>query len=785
VSIKHRMRRALGVGLAGAMVLALMPAGAATAAGHSDVCANVPAQTDFQDQGSISSAFVEYIECMQAYGIAAGFPDGTYRPGLSVSRQQMALFIARFISQAEDGDTTIPPTAPSTYTDRMDATPEARAAIDWLTQRGVVQGFADNTYRPGANVTRAQMASFIAQAMEEVGADLDEGAGGNYPDVDDNATHSDNINKLTEAGVVQGFGDGTYRPGANVTRQQMSQFIILGAAELLEQDLWEGQYTEGAQPAGPVSLNQSSAAAGGTITGSVENPASIASVSVTGCGFSNQPVSVSGAGTFSLTIPAGQTPGACALQFNVLRTDGTSTQQTINFNVTATPQQNTAAPDLVSASANTATGVVTYTFDQNVTGITPAAENFAVYNAAGVRAQSTNVSVPASAPTTVIAQFTTGQATSATLAAVREGAVQDAAGRQNYAAGAPLGAQTQPAGITSRADLQSVSNARIEGGNIVADFRFDQVVTAAPGAAVNDFAIIANDGTVYGSLAVTAVSADNRTVSLSFAANPAIVPIGNIVRGAVQNEDAFGANSLVLQTQPRTAPPAYTTGVTADQTNRPDITNVAVAGTNTVAFTFDEAVNANPDRFNFWIYDATGALTQADSASRASTNTSVVNAVFPAGTVGNAVGAIVTPGAVTSVATGLANVQHETGLQNLQFTAGRTALPDLVRVDVAFNQFGANTVTYTFDQALPGGYTAPASDYRLIDANGALFTPSAAGTINTARTQVTFSVANGNAYTAAQAAAAVKGAVQDTTLAGAVPNQQADLTEGAVTVTRP
>jgi hypothetical protein len=166
----------------------------------------------------------------------------------------MALFIARFISQAEDGDTSIPPTAPSTYTDRGSATPEARAAIDWLTERGVVTGYSDNTYRPGGNVTRAQMASFIARAMEEVGADLDEGDGGNYPDVDDNATHSDNINKLTEAGVVRGFTDGTYRPGANVTRQQMAQFIILAAAELNEQGLWEGEFEEPVTP--PPATNQ-------------------------------------------------------------------------------------------------------------------------------------------------------------------------------------------------------------------------------------------------------------------------------------------------------------------------------------------------------------------------------------------------------------------------------------------------------------------------------------------------------------------------------------------------
>ncbi|MFA9446083.1 S-layer homology domain-containing protein [Egicoccus sp. AB-alg6-2] len=244
VSITHRVRRTLGVAMAGAMVLSLLPAGAAFADNHEDVCADAPESTDFQDHATISATFREYVECMQAYGIAAGFPDGTYRPGQHVTRQQMALFIARFIEQAENGNTTVPPTAASDYPDRENATPEAQAAIDYLTERGIVEGFRDGTYRPGANVTRAQMASYIARAMEEVGAELPEGDGDNYPDVDDDATHSDNINKLTEAGIVRGFGDGTYRPGANVTRQQMAQFIILGAAELHEQGLWEGEFEE-------------------------------------------------------------------------------------------------------------------------------------------------------------------------------------------------------------------------------------------------------------------------------------------------------------------------------------------------------------------------------------------------------------------------------------------------------------------------------------------------------------------------------------------------------------
>jgi hypothetical protein len=237
------------------MVLALMPAGIATADDHSDVCEDAPEFT-FTDENQISATFRDYVNCMAAYGITIGYPDGSFRPGLSVNRQQMALFIARYVSQAEDGDIDIPNAPNSGYPDRNAATPEGRQAIDFLTQRGVVEGYPDGTYRPGNDVTRAQMASFIARAMEAVGADLPEGDDDTFDDVDAADTHSDNINALAEAGIVRGYGDGTYRPGNPVTRQQMSQFIVLGAAELDAQGIWDGEYVEDATPPPAPGTNQ-------------------------------------------------------------------------------------------------------------------------------------------------------------------------------------------------------------------------------------------------------------------------------------------------------------------------------------------------------------------------------------------------------------------------------------------------------------------------------------------------------------------------------------------------
>lgn len=262
MSITHRVRRTLGVAMAGAMVLSLLPAGAAFASNHEDICDDAPAESlpSYDDQDSISGTFEEYVECMGAYGIARGFTDGTFGPGQNVTRQQMASFVARFISQAEDGDVDIPTSTPAAYTDRATISDQHIAAVDWLSERGVVEGFPDGSYRPGVNVSRQQMASFIARAIEEVGGDLPEGDDDTFEDVEADSVHADNINALAAAGIVQGFGDGSYRPGNAVTRQQMSQFVILGAAELDDQGLWDGEFIVDEDPSAAVNVTPTASA---------------------------------------------------------------------------------------------------------------------------------------------------------------------------------------------------------------------------------------------------------------------------------------------------------------------------------------------------------------------------------------------------------------------------------------------------------------------------------------------------------------------------------------------
>lgn len=104
-----------------------------------------------------------------------------------------------------------------------------QAAVDCLAHLGVTQGgplgAPDDQYGPALDVTRGQMAGFLARLITRAGGTLPADAPDAFDD-DDGTTHEAAINALAAAGVVEGFDDGTYRPGAFVRRDQMASFLL-------------------------------------------------------------------------------------------------------------------------------------------------------------------------------------------------------------------------------------------------------------------------------------------------------------------------------------------------------------------------------------------------------------------------------------------------------------------------------------------------------------------------------------------------------------------------------
>jgi hypothetical protein len=104
------------------------------------------------------------------------------------------------------------------------------ASIACAQELGLTVGTSPTTYSPEAPVSRAQMASFIANVLDLVGFALPQ----NPPDAfdDDNGSvHDLAINQLAALGVIQGTGPRAYNPSGNVSRGQMARFLV-GAYEV-------------------------------------------------------------------------------------------------------------------------------------------------------------------------------------------------------------------------------------------------------------------------------------------------------------------------------------------------------------------------------------------------------------------------------------------------------------------------------------------------------------------------------------------------------------------------
>lgn len=159
------------------------------------------------------------IDCVTWWAVAKGTGAGTYAPGREVNRAQMATFIAQAIESAGG---SLPVDPPDAFDDDDGGTHER--ATDQLAAVGIVGGVGERTYAPGRAVTRAQMASFLAAAVEHLlGGPLADG-GDHFAD-DDASVHVANIDRVAAAGLATGTGGDRYAPGRPVRRDQMASFI--------------------------------------------------------------------------------------------------------------------------------------------------------------------------------------------------------------------------------------------------------------------------------------------------------------------------------------------------------------------------------------------------------------------------------------------------------------------------------------------------------------------------------------------------------------------------------
>ena len=101
-----------------------------------------------------------------------------------------------------------------------------RDAINCIAYYGITNGTGDgSTYSPNQDVTRAEMAVFIARSAEVAGVDLGDAMGDEFTDIGDTwGEAQDAINQLASKGMIA--SGGAFRPDDTITRAEMASFLI-------------------------------------------------------------------------------------------------------------------------------------------------------------------------------------------------------------------------------------------------------------------------------------------------------------------------------------------------------------------------------------------------------------------------------------------------------------------------------------------------------------------------------------------------------------------------------
>jgi len=99
----------------------------------------------------------------------------------------------------------------------------AQHDIELMASMGVAKGVGDNKFNPNGSVTRAE---FVALLVRSFGVPIEPVSETSFKDVPPDAWLAAEVEAAHKVGIALGFEEGTFRPYAQVTREQIAALIV-------------------------------------------------------------------------------------------------------------------------------------------------------------------------------------------------------------------------------------------------------------------------------------------------------------------------------------------------------------------------------------------------------------------------------------------------------------------------------------------------------------------------------------------------------------------------------
>ncbi len=101
-----------------------------------------------------------------------------------------------------------------------------RSQVMFLVDLGMISGYADNTFRPKATISRAETAKLISLLYTDTIAAAEEETPAPFTDIAGHWAEAA-IRFCAQEGILAGNGDGTFRPGDPVTARELAKMLLI------------------------------------------------------------------------------------------------------------------------------------------------------------------------------------------------------------------------------------------------------------------------------------------------------------------------------------------------------------------------------------------------------------------------------------------------------------------------------------------------------------------------------------------------------------------------------
>ncbi len=155
-----------------------------------------------------------HIDLLQSRQLVSGYPDGLYRPGNTVTRQELVSMVIRILGRCEDSAQL--QMGEAAYKDTSDAW--AKGQIELARELSIVHGDERNYFYPDVPVTREEAVTIMVNGLGlETNQDM---LGGFIDDEKISPWAQPYVAAALKADLISGFPDGSFRPQQYVTRAE-------------------------------------------------------------------------------------------------------------------------------------------------------------------------------------------------------------------------------------------------------------------------------------------------------------------------------------------------------------------------------------------------------------------------------------------------------------------------------------------------------------------------------------------------------------------------------------